>query len=130
MKRFFCLLLVITTFLSFSACSSKKSKEEMLSVAEEYSATNIQNDSIANIATAKQKYCNKTILLSGCVRSIKGNYIELSTGASTNFMTDVYLSTDELSTLKNGQSITVVGDTTDEIIETTENAAGYTFNCK
>ena len=134
MKRIFSLILVLAMILSLCSCgsveqnSSKLSKEDMLMEAEEVSATDIQNDSIDNIVAAKQKYCNKTILLSGSVRSIKENYIELSASFGSNFMTDVYLSTDELSTLKTGQSITVVGTTTDKIIETSENVAGFTLD--
>ena len=127
MKKILSLLLALAMVFSLCACGSEKSKEEMLTVAEEFSATNIQNDSIDNIVAAKQKYCNKTILLSGSIMSIKENYIELAPSISSNYITDVYLSTDELSTLKNGQSITVVGTTTDKIIETSENIAGFTI---
>ncbi len=100
----------------------------MLAVAEECSATDIQNDSIENIVRAKQLYCNKTLLLSGTVRNIKEDHIELSAMYGANYMVDVYLSVDDLVLLESGQAIVVVGTTTDEIIEDSENAAEYTFD--
>ena len=106
----------------------KMTKEEMLAIAEEYTAGNIQNDSIENIARAKMKYCNKTILLSGTVRSIQEDYIELSASYGANYMIDVYLPLEELVLLEQGQYITVVGTTTDEIIDASENVAEYTFD--
>lgn len=106
----------------------KMSKDEMLAIAEEYTAGDIQNDSIENIARAKQKYCNKTILLSGTVRNIQEDYIELSAMYSANYIIDVYLPIDELVMLEQGQYITVVGTTTDEIIDASENVAEYTFD--
>lgn len=104
------------------------SKDEILASAEEYKCTDIQNDSIDNIVRAKQKYCNKTLLLSGTVRSIEEDHIELSSFYGANYMVDVYLSVDELVLLENGQAITVVGTTTDEVIDSSENVAEYTFN--
>ena len=59
-------------------------KEEMLAIAEEYSSSDIQNDSIENIVKAKQKYCNKTLLLSGMVRNIEEDHIELAPIYSSN----------------------------------------------
>ena len=105
-----------------------QSKEDLLAVAEKYTASDIQNDSIDNIARAKMKYCNKTILLSGTVRSIQEDYIELSAFYSANYMIDVYLPLEELVLLEQGQYITVVGTTTDEIIDASEKVAEYTFN--
>ena len=103
-------------------------KEEMLAIAEEYSSSDIQNDSIENIVKAKQKYCNKTLLLSGMVRNIEEDHIELAPIYSSNYIIDVYLSIDDLVLLEQGQSITVVGTTTDEIIDDSESVAEYTFD--
>ncbi|MBE7015621.1 MAG: hypothetical protein E7417_02225 [Ruminococcaceae bacterium] len=127
MKKIFSLLLASMMIFSLCACG-QPTKENLLMEAENVSASDIQNDSINNIVQAKQKYCNKTLLLSGCVRNIKENHIELAQAYSTNYIIDVYLSTDELATLKRGQSITVVGITTDKIIEDAENMAEFTFN--
>ena len=96
---------------------AKMTKDEMLAIAEEYDSIDIQNDSVNNIVSAKQKYCNKTILLSSTVRNIFEDHIELSRSYDANYIIDVYLSIDELVLLEQGQSITVVGTTTDEIIE-------------
>ena len=145
MKKFIALLLAAIMCLSLCACGGgndapeapvettapeevKMSKDEMLAVAEEYTATDIQNDSIDNIARAKMKYCNKTILLSGTVRNIQEDYIELSASYAANYMIDVYLPLEELVLLEQGQYITVVGTTTDEIIDASENVAEYTFD--
>lgn len=140
MKKVLSLILALVLCLSLCACGGGgsaetpaaedlvPSKEEMLAVAEEFSTVNIQNDSIDNIVRAKQTYCNKTLLLSGYIRNIKETHVELSASYGANYMVDVYLSVDELVTLEEGQAITVVGTTTDEIIEASENAAEYTFD--
>lgn len=129
MKKIAALLLIAALCFSLSACGEKTmTKDEMLDIAEEYSASDIQSDSLNNIVSAKQKYCNKTISVSGRVRNIKENFIELSAHYNSNYIIDVYLSEEELVTLEEGQEITIVGTTTDEIIEATETVAQYTFN--
>ncbi len=128
MKKLFALVLVVVMCLSFAGCGAKTpTKEELLAVAVEVSANEIQNDSIDNVVSAKQKYCNATISVSGYVRNINEDHIELSASYGSNYMVDVYLPTDELVQLEQGQSITVVGTTTDEIVKDSENAGGYTF---
>lgn len=133
MKKFLTLFLASLMCLSCVACGgsskgSKASKDDLLAVAEECSATDIQNDSIENIVRAKQSYCNKTLLLGGTVRTINEDHIELSAMYSANYIIDVYLPEEELVLLESGQYITVVGTTTDEIIEDSENVAEYTFD--
>ena len=141
MKKVTALILAFVLCLTLIACGQptadveqattaapKQTKEEMLSVAEECSATDLQNDSIENIVRAKQKYCNKTLLLSGYVRDIKEDHIELSSFYGANYMVDVYLSMDELVLLDRGQSISVVGTTTDEILEDADEVGGTVFD--
>lgn len=138
MKKIIMLILTLIMAFTLAACGSsevaeeaeesKTSKEDMLAVAEECSATDVQNESIENIVRAKQSFCNKTLLLKGCVRDIKEDHIELSSFYGANYMVDVYLSVDDLVVLEKGQSIVVVGVTTEEIIEDTETAAGYSFD--
>ena len=132
MKKIVSLLLTAIMCLSLVACSGgkevKMSKDEMLAIAEEYTAGDIQGDSIDNIAKAKIKYCNKTIILSGTVRNIHEDYIVLSSSYAANYQIDVYLPLEELVLLKRDQYITVVGTTTDEIIDVSETSAQYTFN--
>lgn len=131
MKKFIALLLAAVMCLSFVACGKSeaaKTKEEMLAIAEEYRCSDIQNDSIENIVKAKQKYCNKTLLLSGMVSNIEEDHIELAPIYGSNYIIDVYLSIDDLVLLEQGQLITVVGTTTDEIIDESENVAGCTFD--
>ncbi len=129
MKKFIALVLAAVLCFSLTACGDKTlTKDEMLAVAEEYSANDILNDSIENIVNAKQKYCNKTLLLSGTVREIKEDHIELAAYYGAAYIIDVYLSADELGNLKSGQLIEIVGVTTDELIENEEKVAEYTFN--
>ena len=122
MKKIIALFLAMLLSLTLCACGTKKAptKEEMLSVAVETHASGIELDSFKNIASAKQKYCNKTLLLSGMVRKIKEDYIEISASYAPNYMVDVYLPLEELVNLEEGQYITVVGTTTDEITENSE----------
>ena len=133
MKKDLTLLIATLVCFSFVACGSsskesKASKDDLLAVAEKCSATDIQNDSIENIVRAKQSYCNKTLLLDGTVRTINEDHIELSASYGANYIIDVYLSEEELVLLESGQYITVVGTTTDEIIDASENVAEYTFD--
>lgn len=130
MKKLLALLLAIVLCFSLVACGGEKTatKEEMLAVAESFSSTDIENESNGNIVSAKAKFCNKTLLLTGYVREIKEDHIELSSDYGDSYMVDVYLSTEELATLKSDQLITVVGNTTDEIIEKTENSGGMSFS--
>lgn len=100
-------------------------KEEMLQVAEEVSCTYIQNASTKNIASAKQQYCDKVMQLYGQIWSIEEDHIVMG---GPDYLVDVYLPLDEIITLENQQVITVVGKTTDEIIDTTENVAEYSFD--
>ncbi|MDE6932027.1 MAG: hypothetical protein K2P37_05005 [Oscillospiraceae bacterium] len=102
-------------------------KEEMLQVAEEVSWTDIQNASVKNIASAKQQYCDKVMQLDGKIWSIEEDHIVIG-GTGDNYLVDVYLPLDEIITLENQQIITVVGKTTDEIVNTTENVAEYSFD--
>ncbi len=102
-------------------------KEEMLQVAEEVSWTDIQNASVKNIASAKQQYCDKVMQLDGKIWSIEEDHIVIG-GTGDKYLVDVYLPLDEIITLENQQIITVVGKTTDEIVNTTENVAEYSFD--
>ena len=130
MKKILAFFLFVLLCFTLCACGAKKAptKEEMLSSAVEVNASDIKNDSSENIVGAKGKYCNKTLLLSGYVRNIKEDHIELSSDYGANYMIDVYLSTEELALLQSEQLITVVGNTTDEIVETTENTGGISFD--
>ena len=93
-------------------------KEEMLQVAEDVSWVDIQNASVENIVKAKQQYCNKVMQLNGKIWSIEQDHIVIG-GDAANYLVDVYLPLDEIITLENQQVITVIGKTTDEIIDTT-----------
>lgn len=132
MKKILALFLFVLLCFTLCACGAKKAptKEEMLSVAVEAHAGDIELDSFKNVAGAKQKYCNKTLLLSGMVRRIKEDYIEISASGAPNYMIDVYLPLEELVNLEEGQYITVVGTTTDKITESSENVFEYTYNYK
>lgn len=129
LKKIIALVLAAVLCFSFAACGKKSlTKDEMLAAAEEYSANDILNDSVENIVNAKQKYCDKTLLLSGTVREIKEDHIELAAYYGAEYIIDVYLGVDEIGKLKSGQSIKIVGITTDELIEKEEKVAEYIFN--
>ena len=131
MKRILALFLVIGMCLSFAACGEKTpTKEELLEVAEEVKAVDMHNNSMQNIVSAKEMYCNKTLLINGIVREIKENYIILSGSFGSEYVVDVYLATEEIVKLQKGQSITVVGNITDEISETSNDIGEYTINTK
>lgn len=102
-------------------------KEEMLEQAEEVSHGDIQNASIENIANAKQLYCNKILKLRGTIRTINEDYVVIGQYPA-NYVVDVYLPVEEIVTLKEGMVISVVGKTTDEILDETENVDGISFD--
>lgn len=108
-----------------TAAKDSMSKEEMLAQAEEVNASVINNESFENFARAKQTYCNKILKLKGMVQSIAEDHIEL--GYNSTYVIDVYLPMDEILTLEVGQQIAVVGETTDEVINSSENIAEYAF---
>ena len=130
MKKLLALLLSVVLCFTLVACGGGKTptKEELLATAEMVNSADIKKDSNQNIIMAKEKYCNKTLLLSGCVREIKEDHIELSDSYGSNYMVDVYLPLEEMATLKSNQAITVVGSMSDEIIETSENSGGMSFD--
>lgn len=130
MKKILALLLAGILCFSLCACGGGKAptKEELLAVAENFTTIDIINESKNNIVSAKAKFCNKTLLLSGYVRNIKEDHIELSSDYGANYMIDVYLSAEESALLQSQQLITVVGNTTDKIVETTENTGGISFD--
>jgi len=134
MKKIVSLLLAAVICLTLVACGGSKevkmSKDEMLAIAEEYTVRDIHGDSVENIAKAKIKYCNKTIILSGTIRNIHEDYIVLSSGYADNYQIDVYLPLEELVQLKRDQHVKVVGTISDEILDVSESSNEYTFNYK
>ena len=93
-------------------------KEEMMAQAKEVSALDINNDSIDNMVKAKYNYCNQVLMLEGLISSFGEDHIEMSDVMSPQYIVDVYLPVEEMLDLEKGQSIVVVGMTTDEIIKT------------
>ncbi|MBR1757851.1 MAG: hypothetical protein IJ744_03880 [Lachnospiraceae bacterium] len=154
MKRLFSLTLVLAMCLLLIACAGERqaenasetestteaateptteplpTKDELLSQAEKASANDINNAAFDNIARTKQTYCNKTLELSGMVKTIQEDYVELAGFYGATYLIDVYLPLDDLVKLDAGQQITVVGNTTDELIDTSESVAEYTFEYK
>ncbi|MBQ4561415.1 MAG: hypothetical protein IJA55_03670 [Clostridia bacterium] len=102
-------------------------KEEMLKVAEAVDIKDINNDTLDNIARAKQLYCGKTLLLSGFISEINEDHVVLST--TTSVKVKVYLPIEELidPIMEDGLKITCVGQTSDDISTETSMAAGYEF---
>ena len=94
--------------------TSGMTKEEMLEQAIECTASDISNDTVENIAKATQTYCGKVLSIKGEIAEIKADHIQLET-SSTRFK--VYLPVDDIVNLKNGQLVTIVGNTGAEITE-------------
>ncbi len=90
-------------------------KEEMLESAEEVSLSQLNDDSSSNFSDAKQRYCGKILKLQGEVKGFSqdGDFVSLTCGG--DFDVIVYMSSEEMSTLKRGQQIIVVGQMAEEL---------------
>lgn len=100
-------------------------KDEMLAQAVDADATDINNDSFDNLARAKMAYCNKILRLTGTIKSIAEDHIVLGSGSTYEIA--VYLPLEELILVDSGQKVAVVGQMSDELIESSENIGEYTF---
>lgn len=125
------LLTVMLVCLCFTACgggSTSKilTKEEMLEQAGEdvIDVIDINNESFENLARAKENYSNKIYKLKGTISEIAEDHIVLG---NADYRVDVYLQTEDIVKIENGQNIVVVGETSDEITETEETAFGSTY---
>lgn len=141
MKRGIALLLAVILCLSLAACGGKvpedapdteteavkSTKDEMLAIAVECSAEEIEKLSLTDIDRAKRRYCGKTMLLSGQVISIQEDHIELGCDHGCNYLIDVYLDADEIADLLPDQPITVIGRTTDELSDDSRRQHGRTI---
>ena len=148
MKKLIALLLAAILCLSLAACGSSPdasgnndasqteseetktqlSKEELLTQAKEADANNINNECYENFIKAKNDYCNQTLQLKGIIKTFGDNYVELAGFYGAQYIIDVYMPVEEMLNLQAGQSIVVVGQTTDEIKEETENIAGFPWD--
>lgn len=125
MKKTISLLLALVLCLSLCACGGSTTEDDamtvddMLAVAEEADAIQI-NDDYDNQAKAKQLYCGKILKITGKVEEIHEDYILLG-GAKKEYCPAVwvYLSTDDIVLLEEGQQITIVGQTEAELRKTT-----------
>ena len=88
-------------------------KEEMIKQATEYDLSDINNDTIKNIVSAKQEYCGKTILTKAQIREITLDHITIGSG-STNV--EIYLPDEDIAKLEKDQFVTIVGNMGDEIV--------------
>lgn len=122
MKRTLTLFLALLMALALVGCgggensTSSMTKEEMLEQATECSETTISNDTVENIARAKQAYCGKTLLIKGQITEIGTNHITMG-GGNTNI--EVYLQVEDIVNLEYKQYITIVGNMGEEITEGT-----------
>lgn len=137
-------LALVFVLLAFAGCSkntgkeqlssqaveenSEKEKEDFLSQAEEVTAEDVYNDSTNNIVSAKEKYCNKVLLLEGFIWEIEEDHIVLGTSFGSTYEISVYLPTEEMVNLERYQQIIVVGKTTDEIVEVPKSESNYSFH--
>ena len=142
MKKMVALLLAAVMCLSLAACGSNEhtdvpqenetqaqaTKDELLAQAKEVDANDINNACYENLVKAKSDYCNQTLQLTGMIKTFVDNYVELTGVNAAKYLVDVYLPEEELLKLKSGQSIVVVGQTTDEIKKETVNIAGMPWD--
>lgn len=101
------------------------SMEELLSQAVEVNAIDINNASFENMARAKQTYCGEVLKLKGSIQSIEDDHIVLGSGST--YVVDVYLSMDEIVSVEVGQQVEVVGAMSEEVLDSEQNIAEYTF---
>lgn len=124
-------LAVLMIVLSFAGCSSKApTKDELLEQAIEVEAMDINNDSFDNFVRAKEAYCNKVLKLKGTITDFGDNYVVISGYYGCEYVVDVYLPTEEMVNVENGQSVIVVGQTSEEITETSTDIGEATFEYK
>lgn len=137
MKKLLALMLAAALALSLAACGGgaggnnmsstgngdttstdtpSMTKEEMIEQSKECTAWDINKATLNNLVRAKQKYCGKTLLIMGEITEITSDYIILGT-SGTNI--EVYLSEDDIANLENKQTVTIVGNTGEEITEGT-----------
>lgn len=145
MKKIFALMLAALMLLSFAACSGnggqtanatqeptegptaepteepKMSKEEMLEIAVEAKDFEINNAIYDNIAKAQYSYCGKVLLITGTIYQIEADHICLN---DVYVSIDVYLPIEDIVKLENRQSVIIVGETDDTILEGTVTAMG------
>lgn len=130
MKKLISLFLAMMMCVALAACANASetdnssteaeskenilSKEELLENAIEVKAIDINNLTIEDIDKAKQEYCNKTLNVTGPIEAIEEDYIEIG---YHDCAIKVYLSSEEISMLENGQQVTVVGQTSESIEE-------------
>lgn len=134
MKKLFALMLAAALALSLTACGGGTgdgsisgsgegstpgggmTKEEMLEQAIECSEDTINDDTLDNMARAKQTYCGKTLLIKGQVTEISSDYITMG---RVNTYIKVYLPVEDIVNLEYKQFITIVGNMGEEITEGT-----------
>lgn len=130
MKRLISLFLAIMMCIALAACANASetdnssteaeskenilSKEELLESAIEVKALDINNLTIEDVNKAKEEYCDKTLKMTGPIERIEEEYIEIG---YHDCAIKVYLSSEEISMLEEGQQVTVVGQTSDSIEE-------------
>lgn len=126
MKKIVILFLIFVISANLFACTNKTnseakekvlSKEEMLAQALEIDIGNICSASGANLASAKNEYCEKIIKLTGIVERINEDHVVLKRAGESSYCVDVYLPSEELVSIKRNYQITVVGKTSVDIIE-------------
>ena len=143
MKKAISLLLALVLCLSLCACGGGNdapetteastetispeetvmTKEEMLEQAVEINIDDLVYGSLSNPVKGQVEYCNKIMLISGYITLIATDHIEIG----SNYRIDIYLPVEEIVNFETGQKITVVGQTTDEVIERSQKMADMTF---
>lgn len=112
---------------SVESTESTVSIDEMRGRAKVVDANEINEQSLNNQVRAKSDYCNQTLLLTGEIKTFGSDYVEVVGFYGATYIVDVYLPVEDMYDLETGQLIVVLGDTTDTIVDGSENASGMLF---
>ena len=125
MKKLLSVIMVLALCLSLGACSGgQPGKEELLADAIKTDMMTLQKAAVSNRLKAEQDYCNKPIMVSGKVNSIKEDYVRI---CDSQVSVRAYLSVDDMVKVESGETITVVGVISD-IQDFDETIAGTTWS--
>ena len=116
-KKIIAIVLLLTMCISLTACGGDgKTKDELLSVAEELDIVILNEEVNKNFAKAEQNYIGKSVILPGYVSEINSDYCVLDCSVPKDKFTSqtahiyAYLPNDELTQLEKGSRISVVGE--------------------
>lgn len=89
--------------------SDSITKEEMLGIATELDAIELDSTMIDNMAKANSTYVGNTYIFSLVVQRVESDYCVLAWGNGGQFSIHAYLPEEDLVYLNSGESVTIVG---------------------